>query len=177
MSEYIKREGGERKPVVGYENRYEVDALGNVFSVDRTVVVNDNGRIYEKHIGGRTLKTSLHTAGYKVVGLTKNGKTKLLYVHRIVAEAFIPNPLKLPFINHKDENKENDCVENLEWCTPLYNNTYGDKTKRQAEKIKGRTQSEEHRRKRSTAMKKYWEKRKRSNDYCSYGERKEKNDE
>ena len=46
-------------------------------------------------------------------------------VHRLVAMTFIPNPKKLPYINHKDENKENNCVENLEWCTAAYNNTYG----------------------------------------------------
>ena len=63
--------------------------------------------------------------GYRIVNLKVGGKYKTFRVHRLVAQAFIPNPNSLPQVNHKDENKANNCVENLEWCTALYNNTYG----------------------------------------------------
>ena len=146
-----------RKPVLGYEGYYEVDQFGRVFSVCRTVHVNDNGRIYDKPIRGKILKQTNHSEGYKTVALTKNGETKQEYVHRIVAAAFIPNPDNLPAVNHKDEDKTNNFVDNLEWCTTSYNNTYGTKTKRQAEKVKGKPHSEEHKGKISSSLIKYYE--------------------
>ena len=127
-----------RKPVVGYEGYYEVDQLGRVFSVDRVISVDDNGRKYEKPIAGKQMKQSLKNKGYKIVSLTKDGKTKMAYVHRLVAEAFIPNPDNLPMVNHKDEDKTNNFLENLEWCTAKYNCNYGTGIKRHADKIKGR---------------------------------------
>lgn len=159
-----------RKPVVGYEGYYEVDMYGNVYSVARTVQVNDNGRIYDKPVKEKKLTASKHSCGYRTVALTRNGKTEQQYIHRIVAEAYIPNPHSLPYINHKDEDKTNNFVGNLEWCSASYNNTYNGKNLKQAEKIKGRKQSEEQIRKRSESLKKYWA-RKRSADGCSYGER------
>lgn len=63
--------------------------------------------------------------GYSITDLKENGEKKTCYVHRLVARAFIDNPCNLPCINHKDENKRNNCVENLEWCTAQYNNRYG----------------------------------------------------
>ena len=63
--------------------------------------------------------------GYCTVSLYKNFNSKDIRVHRLVGEAFIPNPDNLPFINHIDENKQNNRVENLEWCTRQYNNNYG----------------------------------------------------
>lgn len=136
-----------RKPVVGYEGYYEVDQFGRVFGVDRMVSVNDNGRVYDKPIAGKQMKQTMHDKGYKIVSLTKDGKTKLCFVHRIVAEAFIPNPDDLPMVNHKDEDKTNNFLENLEWCTALYNNTYGNAQKKRVKKIKGVPLSEEHKRK------------------------------
>lgn len=127
-----------RKPVRGYENSYVVDQFGRVYGIDRTITVLDGCRIYEKSIAGKQLKQSLHTKGYKTVTLTKDGKSKTCFVHRLVAEAFIENQDNLPMVNHKDEDKTNNFVENLEWCTALYNNTYGNKTERQANKIRGR---------------------------------------
>ena len=119
-----------RKPVKGYDGYYEVDQFGRVFGLERIIKVNDNGRNYEKPIAGKQLKQSMHTKGYKTVSLTKDGKTKTLFVHRLVAEAFIPNVDNLPMVNHKDEDKTNNFVENLEWCTNDYNINYGTDRKR-----------------------------------------------
>lgn len=126
------------KQVVGYEGLYEVDQFGRVYGIDRTKTVVDNVRIYEKPIAGRQMKQSMHTKGYKTVSLTKNGSTKTMFVHRIVAEAFLPNPNNLPMVNHKDEDKTNNFIDNLEWCTASYNRTYGKAIERQAKKIRGR---------------------------------------
>ena len=152
-----------KKPVKDYEGYYEVDQFGRVYSVDRVISVNDNGRQYEKPLKAKQMKQSVHTKGYKTVSLTKNGKTKTIFVHRIVAEAFISNENNLPMVNHKDEDKTNNFIENLEWCTVQYNNTYGNAQKKKSQKLKGVSLSEEHKNKISMSMK---------NHYCSYGERK-----
>jgi hypothetical protein len=145
-----------RKPVKEYEGYYEVDQFGRVFSVDRVVLVNDNGRQYNKPLKAKQMKQSVHTKGYKTVALTKDGKTKTMFVHRIVAEAFISNNDNLPMVNHKDEDKTNNFVENLEWCTVAYNNTYGNAQKKKAKKIKGIPHTEEHKEKISSSLKQYY---------------------
>lgn len=66
-----------------------------------------------------------HSQGYLTVILYKNGKIKNYKIHRLVAEAFIPNPNNYPCVNHKDENPSNNCINNLEWCTHKYNMNYG----------------------------------------------------
>ena len=71
---------------------------------------------------------------YSRVQLWENGKKERKPIHLLVAEAFIPNPYKLPIVNHKDENTHNNCVWNLEWCTVAYNNTYGNRLKKISEK-------------------------------------------
>ena len=106
------------KDVVGYEGLYKVSDRGNVFSVER---ISLNGR----KIGGIILKPKYNRAGYLRVNLCKNGKVKSKLIHRLVTEAFIPNPKKLPQVNHKDENPSNNELSNLEWCDARYNNTYG----------------------------------------------------
>ena len=83
--------------------------------------ISNYGRVKGKN-GIR--KTPINSSGYKIVKLCKNGKIKFYSVHKLVANAFIPNPLNLPIINHKDENKQNNFVENLEWCTQKYNSRY-----------------------------------------------------
>ena len=64
------------------------------------------------------------------MSLSKKGKTLKKYVHRLIAEAFIPNPNNYPYINHKNENKLDNRIENLEWCTPQYNINYGTRNER-----------------------------------------------
>ena len=127
-----------RKPVVGYEGYYEVDQFGRVFGLARSIVVVDGNRTYTKHLKEKKIKQAMNSNGYKVVSLVMNGKQTNVYVHRIVAEAFLPNPDNLPMVNHKDEDKTNNFLENLEWCTAAYNNTYGKAIERRAKKLRGR---------------------------------------
>lgn len=112
------------KDIEGYEGLYQVSNLGNVRSL--------------KFSGGnkaKLLKQNITKEGYKRVGLCKNGKRKDYRIHRLVAMAFIPNPNNLPIINHKDEDKGNNNVNNLEWCTIAYNNTYGTARERAGKNI------------------------------------------
>ena len=109
------------EPVVGYEKSYLVSNTGLVKSIDR--IIERNG--IRQHKKGKMLSIRNNKFGYKRVKLSAFGKDRLFMVHRLVAEAFIPNPDNLPFINHKDEDKSNNNFENLEWCTRLYNTRYG----------------------------------------------------
>lgn len=99
-------------PIPGYEGLYSITEDARVWSHPRTFH-HPNG--YTQHIEGTWKKAHLNRAGYYRVGLVKNGKTKLFRVHRLVAEAFIPNPLNLPEVNHIDANKTNNAISNLEW--------------------------------------------------------------
>lgn len=108
------------KPIKEYEGLYEVSSFGNVRSIKRNTT---NGKI---------MKLQKTKTGYYRVGLCKNNKVKCYSVHRLVAQAFIPNLNNLPQVNHKNECKTNNNVENLEWCTMLYNVRYGTGIERQA---------------------------------------------
>lgn len=101
--------------IKGYEGLYQVSSFGNVKSLG-----NDKNR------RDKLLKPG-NDRGYKFVILSKDGAKRRLQVHRLVASAFLDNPDNLPVVNHKDENPSNNRVDNLEWCTYLYNNTYGTK--------------------------------------------------
>ena len=112
------------KPVVGFEGYYEVSNRGRVRSLDRTVVMKDGKKRFTR---GKMLKPVVYNGKrhYHGVVLSKEGYHKRHSIHRLVAQAFIPNQDNLPEINHKDEDKTNNCVENLEWCDRKYNNAYG----------------------------------------------------
>ena len=97
----------EWKPIKGYEGLYEVSNMGRVKSLHRSK--------------GIILKQSIHTNGYMYAGLYKNGTRISKRVHRLVATAFIRNPNNYDVVNHKDGNKKNNTVDNLEWCTRSYN--------------------------------------------------------
>ena len=101
------------KNIDGYDGNYEVSNMGNV----RTK--------FRQGTKGGYLKQRKDSNGYLVVQLCKDGKYKMMSVHRIVAKAFINNPDNYPCVNHKDERKDNNCVDNLEWCSYAYNNAYG----------------------------------------------------
>lgn len=143
-------------PVKGYEGYYSVDNLGNVYSEDRTIIVMIDGKRQEKHIKGKQMIPQTGTTGYEKVMLCKNGGYKMARVHRLVAEAFIPNPNNLPMVNHKDENKLNNCVDNLEWCDNSYNVRYNGASKRAGDKKRGRRWTDEHKNKISDGVRKYY---------------------
>lgn len=108
------------KPIKGFEGFYEVSNIGRVKSVDRFI---DNNGTPQKIFGKiKTPQDNGH--GYLWVQLYRNNKGTYKYVHRLVAEAFIPNPDNKPQVNHLDYNKQNNCVNNLEWVTAKENNEY-----------------------------------------------------
>jgi len=111
------------KPVVGFEELYEVSDLGRIRSMKRIRLVHDkNNRKYKKVFRSRVLKTYINYFGYEKIVLKKYKEpTVTKRVHRIVAEAFIPNPYSLPYINHIDCNKSNNTILNLEWVTSKQN--------------------------------------------------------
>ena len=117
--------------IKGFEGRYQISTLGNAISVDRYVEYPDGHKI---HLKRKKLKTKINNSGYEVLSIhTKEGyfdKT----IHTLVAETFIPNPLNLPEVNHKDEVKTNNRRWNLEWCSSEYNKHYGTAIKRRVEK-------------------------------------------
>lgn len=123
----------EWKPVVGFEGLYEVSNFGNVRSLDRTTVYK-NGRVHQT--SGKDLAISLNSQGYRKTIFSVNGVHTTPRVCRLVAMAFIPNPNNLPQVNHKDENKLNDCADNLEWCDNKYNMNYGTAPQRRGEKTR-----------------------------------------
>ena len=108
-------------PIKNYEGLYEVSNWGRVRSLDHYVKQWQGGVILVK---GRILRYIKVSSGYLQVVLYKDGVRNACLVHRLIAQAFISNPDGLPIINHKDENKENNRVENLEWCDEKYNSTY-----------------------------------------------------
>ena len=112
------------KDIIGFEGHYQVSNKGKVRSIK-------NNKIKE-------LKPykEIKRCGYLSVYLRLPGQKFTKKVHRLVAEAFIPNPNGFPEVNHIDENKENNCVENLEWCTGEYNLCYGTRLKRISESKK-----------------------------------------
>lgn len=114
------------KPIEGYEGLYEV---------------SDQGRVKRLWYGKeKILKPQKNTCGYLHVGLHKDGHGKTVLIHRLVAEAFIPNPNNLETINHKDEVKTNNTVDNLEWMSKRDNDNYGTRNKRVGEALSKQVQ-------------------------------------
>ena len=114
----------EWKDLEGYEGIYQISNMGVVRSVDRVVYAR---RKYT--LKGKVLKQASN-GNYNFVCLEVNGTKKNLYIHRAVAEHFVPNPENLSQVNHKDENKLNNRADNLEWCTPKYNANYGSRNQK-----------------------------------------------
>lgn len=102
------------RDVVGYEGKYEVSDKGNIRSVKRTIT-RSNG--HKQWIKSTIRRTSIHCSGYEIVSLSNDCESKTKRVHRLVAEAFLPNKDNKKCVNHKDGNKINNKIENLEWVT------------------------------------------------------------
>lgn len=110
----------EWRPVEGYEGLYEVSNRGRIKSVAKKI--KRNGRVVCHQATDRILKPKHKPNGYLQAWLyDENGKVKAFYVHRLVAQAFIQNPYGLPQVNHRDGNRENNRLGNLEWCSGSYN--------------------------------------------------------
>lgn len=126
------------KDITGYEGLYQISNTGIIRSHDRLIVIPPNpkstyGFSYIKK--GQIIKQITDKSGYmKVLLYDKNSNRKNAFVHKLVAIEFVDNTNNLPQINHKDENKSNNCVSNLEWCTAKYNTNYGTCIKRRSEK-------------------------------------------
>lgn len=120
------------KDIEGYEGVYQVSNLGRVKSLTR---FKKDGKSGGGHIQKeKILKPKIGTSGYLEVDLRRNGGHKYVRIHRLVAQTFILNFDNLPIVNHKDENKTNNCVDNLEWCSVKYNTNYGTTRERSSEK-------------------------------------------
>lgn len=99
------------KDVVGFEGLYQI---------------SDHGKLKRLTKNGDKIIRPYHKDRYLKTELWRNGKRKKAFVHRLVAEHFLPNPAHFTQINHKDENPENNSVDNLEWCSQKYNANYGE---------------------------------------------------
>lgn len=115
------------KPIVGYEGYYEVSNMGRVRSLERRVrFVSKHGKECTRRVRERILHGTEHCTQHRItVMLAKEGETKRISVHRLVAQAFCENPNDYTEINHIDENPRNNRADNLEWCTRDYNMHYG----------------------------------------------------
>ena len=102
------------KDIVGYEGKYQVSNLGNVKSLN-----------YHRSGKEKVLTPFQKPNGYMTITLWKDNSGHTKHIHRLVAETFIENPDNLPEVNHIDENKENNRIDNLEWCNSKYNMNYG----------------------------------------------------
>lgn len=108
------------RSIKGYGGSYQVSNLGRVYS-------NNAHKIIHPYRNNK---------GYLKIDLYKDGECKKFFVHRLVAETYIPNPNGYPQVNHKDEDKENNCASNLEYCDSKYNVNYGTGHDRAADKVK-----------------------------------------
>lgn len=117
------------KSIVGFEDLYKVSNTGKVIALAKDI---KRGKSYCMviHQPEMELTPTIDKWGYWGVNLWRNGKCVRKKVHRLVAENFLPNPDGMKYINHKDEDKRNNIVTNLEWCTSAYNNTYGTRVER-----------------------------------------------
>lgn len=120
------------KDIKGYEGFYQVSNMGRVKALEREVLYS-NGRRHK--YGERFLSTFTNHKGYVTVCLCKNGVCTAKRLHQVVIGAFYERPYGLNSINHKDENKQNNRLDNLEYCTSKYNSNYGTRAERYKEKV------------------------------------------
>lgn len=134
------------KDIKGYEKIYQVSNFGKV---KRLTFINGNVKLQKERMSTPT--NNGH--GYLIVGLSKNGKRKNFYVHRLVAETFLDNLNNLPQVNHKDGNKKNNRVDNLEWCTASENQIHSYKVLKTKYNLFGLNISREKQKKKVSAYK------------------------
>ena len=126
------------KDIPDYEGCYQVSNLGRDLTLPRVIEYDHLNGCLNQHtiqrINERILKPRISkSTGYVRVELCKNGSHKTCNIHRLVALVFLPNPNNYPEVNHKDEDKTNNALDNLEWCTPEYNKNYGTRNTRISE--------------------------------------------
>lgn len=146
------------KDIEGYEGKYQISSLGRVKRLGGYYYCGHRGE-QKKIIEEKIMKQQIRSKGYLCVSLSDGTKRKTFQVHRLVAQAFIPNPDNLPQVNHKSEITSENFVENLEWCDNKYNCNYGSHGKRIGDKLRGRSRPEDTKRKISET--------KRNNRYAS----------
>lgn len=121
------------KDIKGYEGIYQISNYGRVKSLERIIEYIGKNQYTQFNmklkVNEKLIKLSFDKDGYIQAGLATNGKVKTKRVHFLVAQAFIPNPNKYLCINHKNEDKSDNRVQNLEWCSVAYNNAYGSRSK------------------------------------------------
>ena len=127
------------KDIKGYEGLYKVSNLGNIKSLNKNVKIKSKNQYnnfeYQMIYKEKILKPILKSNGYLSICLIKGKSKKVYYIHKLVAQTFIHNPSNYKYINHKDENKTNNNVNNLEWCSAKYNCNYGNRNKKIINKL------------------------------------------
>lgn len=123
----------EWKSIPGYEDLYEVSSYGRVKSLEISYIRRNGIMDHKPEI---ILTPKNNGTGYFTVCLYKNKTHKYYLIHRLVAIAFLPNPDNLPCVNHKDEDKTNNNVNNLEWCSHRYNSNYNGVLKKRSQRMK-----------------------------------------
>lgn len=133
MNKYTK-EKEVWKDICGFDDKYQVSNLGRVKSKERTEYMARNGCFRTRK--EKIMKFYICPKGYERAPLWENGNCKKVFVHRLVAEAFIQNPNNYPIINHIDENPSNNKASNLEWCDHSYNAMYGGARERNLKNVR-----------------------------------------
>ena len=132
--------------------KIEQEIFKDISGFENLYTISNKGKVWSK-ISKSLRKTHIDKYGYENITLCKNGKLYNFKVHRLVAAAFIPNPENKPCINHKDENKLNNSVENLEWVTVKENNNYGSRLSKLEKPVICKTTGQKYKSAREAARK------------------------
>lgn len=124
------------KDIKGYEGLYQISNCGNVKSLKKFNKTNKGYSSIGYYRKEKILKPIKNKNGYLQISLSKNGKSKIYFIHKLVAKEFLNNDNNFMYVNHKDENKLNNIVDNLEWCDAKYNCNYGNRNEKISNKLK-----------------------------------------